>query len=382
MASSDDGAERSQEPTHKRLDEARRDGRILTSKEMMVFAAMAAGSLLVLALPAFGPEAAARWSVHLQLDAHDDLQVLLLPALATAGVEVLVVSLLFAIPVALTAMMAQAFMGKGLSWSAKNYGFKPEKLNPAAGLKRMVSLSALVDLGKAVAKVTLLGTVAVTVILQGLPQMIMLDRMNPADASRILSTFVGQLFVGMTLVLGLIGLVDLLWEGRKLTQSLRMTFDEVKRENREDNGSPEMKGKLRQMQMEASRRGARERAALPEVPTATVIITNPSHFAVALRYRSGQDDAPQIIAMGRDRMAHQVMERAKKSGVPILRLPPLARALYFTGDIGTPIHEGLYTAVATILAHIWRVDAGQREDLPDIDLPPDLRFDARGHRPT
>jgi flagellar biosynthetic protein FlhB len=380
MAGPDDGAERSQEPTQKRLDEARKDGRILTSKELAVFAAMAAGTLVLVFLPDLGPWAATRWAAHLRLGSGDALEAALLPAVTQAGIEVLALSLLVALPVALAAILAQWAMGGGLNWTNKGYAFKPEKLNPGAGLGRMVSLNALVELAKAVAKVGLLGAVSVAVVLNGLPAMMELGRMPPGAAAGIMANMVLQLFGGTTLMLGLIGLADLMWEGHRLNQSLRMTFDEVKREHREDNGSPEMKGKLRQMQMTASRRGARERAALPDVPGASVIITNPSHFAVALRYRSGQDDAPRIVAMGRDRMAAQVIERAKKAGVPVLRLPPLARALYFTGDIGTPIHEGLYTAVATILAHIWRVEKGQREETPDIDLPRDLRFDARGHR--
>ena len=380
MAGNDDGAERSQEPTQKRLDEARRDGRVLTSKEMMVFAAMAAGSLVALILPGLGPWAATRWAAHLRLGSGDALEAALLPAVVQAGIEVLALALLVAVPVALAALLAQWAMGGGLNWSHKGYSFRPDKLNPGAGLKRMVSASALVELAKAVAKVGMLGAVAVAVVLHGLPSMMDLGRMPPGAAAETMAHLVLQLFGGMTLMLGLIGLADVAWEGHKLTQSLRMTFDEVKREHREDNGSPEMKGKMRRMQMEASRRGARERAALPDVPGASVIVTNPSHFAVALRYRSGEDDAPRIIAMGRDRMAAQVIDRARQAGVPVLRLPPLARALYFTGDIGTPIHEGLYTAVATILAHVWRVEKGMREDLPDIDLPRDLRFDARGHR--
>jgi len=176
--------------------------------------------------------------------------------------------------------------------------------------------------------------------------------------------------------------IDLSWTTHTHRKGLRMTFDEVKRENREDNGAPEVKGRLRRMQMEASRRGARERAALPNVPEASVVITNPSHFAVALRYRTGQDDAPVIIATGRDVMAAQVIERARKSGVRILRLPPLARALYFTGDIGQSIHPGLFAAVAAVLAHVWRLDKGQPDPTPDPDLPPDMRFDANGHLST
>jgi flagellar biosynthetic protein FlhB len=380
MAAQDDGAERNQDPTQKRLDEARRDGRILTSKEIAVFAAMAAGSLVMFLLPDLGPWAATRWAAHLRLGSGDMLEAALMPALWHAGIEVLALTLLVGGPVAVAAVLAQWAMGGGLHWSHKGYAFKGEKLNPGAGLMRMVSLPAVVELAKAVAKVGLLGAVAVWVVMQGLPVMTDLGHMPPGAAAGIMAQLVVQLFGAMTLMLGVIGLADLMWEKHRLTQSLRMTFDEVKREHREDNGSPEMKGKLRQMQMTTSRRGARERAALPDVPGASVIITNPSHFAVALRYRSGQDDAPQIVAMGRDRMAAQVIERAKAAGVPILRLPPLARALYFTGDIGTPIHEGLYTAVATVLAHIWRVEKGMREDLHDVEVPRDLRFDARGHR--
>jgi flagellar biosynthetic protein FlhB len=231
-----------------------------------------------------------------------------------------------------------------------------------------------------VAKVVLLGAVSLGVILQGLPELIVLGQMPLGDASNVMASFVIRLFGGMTLMLAIIGGADLAWQRHTHTKSLRMTFDEVKRENREDNGSPELKGKLRSLQIEASRRGSRERAALPDVPTATAIITNPTHFAVALRYRPGTDEAPVIIATGRDRMAAQVIERARKAGVPVLRMPPLARALYFTGDIGTPIHEGLYSAVAAVLAHVWRVDRGMAETPPEIDLPRDLRFDARGLR--
>lgn len=379
MAAPDDGAERSHEPTQKRRDEARREGRILTSKEMMVFATMAAGTLVALMMPALGPWAAARWAAHLRLGGAETLDSMLLPALHSGGVEVLAVSLILALPVALVAIAAQAGMG-GIGWTAKGYAFKPEKIDPLAGIKRMVSANALVELGKAVAKVVLLGAVAIAVILQGLPEIVVLGQMPPGDASRVLASFVVRLFGGMTLMLGVIGLADLVWQSHEMTKSLNMTLDEVKRENREDNGSPELKGKLRRLQIEASRRGARERAALPDVASATAIITNPTHFAVALRYRPGQDDAPHIVATGRDRMAAQVLENARKAGVPVLQMPPLARALYFTGDIGTPIHEGLYGAVAAVLAHIWRVDRGMTGTPPEIDLPPEMHFDARGLR--
>jgi flagellar biosynthesis protein FlhB len=232
MAAPDDGAERSQEPTQKRLDEARRDGRVLTSKEVSVFAAMAAGTLVIVVLPGLGPWAATRWAAHLRLGHGDALEAALLPAVAQAGTEVLALSLVVAVPVAVAAVLAQWAMGGGLHWSQKGYAIKPEKLNPGAGLKRMLSLNAVVELGKAVAKVGLLGAVVVAVVTQGLPAMLDLGRMPTGAAAGVLAGLVLQLFGGMTLMLALIGLADLLWEGHKMAKSLRMTFDEVKREHR------------------------------------------------------------------------------------------------------------------------------------------------------
>ena len=379
LAGEDDGAERSHVPSQKRLDEARREGRVLTSKEMMVFVTMLAGTLVIVASPTFGTMVAARWSRHLRLGGGDALDAALLPALSAAGVEVLAVSLVVAIPVMLAAVLAQVAMG-GLSWSSKGYAFKPEKLDPLKGLGRMVSMSALVELGKALAKVGLLLSATLWITWAAMPEIIVLGSMPPGDAAKVFANLTFRLFAALTVVLGLIGVADLAWQSHKMQKSLRMTFDEVKRENREDNGAPEVKGRLRRMQMEASRRGGRERAALADVPTASAVITNPTHFAVAIRYVSGRDDAPTIVATGRDRMAAQVIAQARKAGVPVLSLPPLARALYFTGDIGTVIHAGLYAAVATVLAHVWRVERGLQEDVPEIDLPNDMRFDARGHK--
>jgi len=345
----------------------------------MVFVTMAAGTLVIVASPALGPMMAARWSGHLRLGSADALDSTLSPALSAAAIEIVALSLIVAIPVMLAAILAQTAMG-GLGWSSKGYAFKPEKLNPLKGLGRMVSMSALVELGKALAKVGLLLSATLAILWKAMPEITALGSMPLGDATGILAQLAFKLFATLTLVLGLIGVADLAWQSKEMQKSLRMTFDEVKRENREDNGSPEVKGRLRRLQMEASRRGARERAALGDVPTASAVIANPTHFAVAIRYVAGQDEAPKIIALGRDRMALQVIARARKAGVPVLSLPPLARALYFTGDIGTVIHSGLYGAMAAVLAHVWRLDRGLQEDVPEIELPQDLEFDARGHR--
>jgi flagellar biosynthetic protein FlhB len=379
MAENDDGAERSHAPSQKRLDEARREGRVLTSKEMMVFVTMAAGTLAVAASPMLGDLVAVRWSHYLRLGGAETLDAMLVPAMTAAGFDILALTVMVALPVMLAAILAQAAMG-GIIWSPRGYAFKAEKLDPLKGVGRMVSMTALVELTKALAKVGLLLAVTVWIVLDAMPEITVLGHVPPGNAAAMSVDLVVRLFGGLTLVLGLIGAADLAWQSYSLQKSLRMTFDEVKRENREDNGAPEVKGRLRRLQLEASRRGGRERAALADVPQASVVVTNPTHFAVAIRYDQGQDEAPVIIATGRDRMAARVIETARKAGVPILGLPPLARALYFTGDIGVIIPSGLYGAVATVLAHIWRVERGFSEAVPEVDLPAGYHFDARGRR--
>ena len=127
------------------------------------------------------------------------------------------------------------------------------------------------------------------------------------------------------------------------------------------------------------RRNRRQREALGNVGDATTVVTNPTHFAVALKYAAGQEGAPVVLAMGRGQMAMQIIERAKEARVRTLRIPMLARALYFTSEIGGEITEGLYNAVAVVLAYVFRLDSGETMDMPELTLPPELRFDEYGN---
>ena len=158
-----------------------------------------------------------------------------------------------------------------------------------------------------------------------------------------------------------------------------MTLKEVKDESKQTHGSPEVRAKIRRMQMQKSQESARQRDALDNVGSATAVITNPTHFAVALKYAAGQAGAPQVVAMGRGPMALQIIDRAKDARVTTLRIPMLARALYFTSEIGSEIAEGLYNAVAVILAYVFRIDSGESLDMPELTLPPELRFDENGN---
>ncbi|MCE6952996.1 flagellar biosynthesis protein FlhB [Cereibacter sphaeroides] len=377
MAEGDDGQEKTEEPTAKRREQAREDGSIVTSKEVFVFATLAGGTgLLVLAQGAL-PGLVRGWSGYFVLNPGTDLDAAMLLRLGQAWREVLVAGLIVAAPLLALVLLVQFGMG-GINVSTKAMSPRFDRVNPAAGLKRMVSTKALVELAKAVAKVTLLIGVAVMVLRDELAPLDRLWTAEAGDASQVMGAGLLHLLSALLVVLAVIGGLDLAWQAWSLTNSMKMSRQELKEESKESNGSPEVKGRMRRLQMEASRNGARRRAALDDVPRATAIVTNPTHFAVALRYVPGETPAPVILALGKGPMALDIIERGRRAGVGTLRLPLLARALYFTGDIGQEIPDPLYGAVATVLAHVYRLDRGEAADLPEVEVPVSLAFDEFG----
>lgn len=376
MADSD-SEEKSQEPTEKRKRDAREDGQILTSKETFVFATLAGGTGLLVLFSGLGPTLSGRWQSYFRFGAAPDLDILVTEKLVQFWTEFLLGGLIFATPIAFAVIGLQLAMG-GINFSGKSMLPKFSRIDPMQGLGRMVSMQALVELAKGILKVVVLG---------GLSWMSLGPQLQDFGGLAAVETPVGLSFIWDSMImlmawlcLGLagIGAIDLAWQILSMRKKLMMSFQEIKEESKESNGSPEVKGRLRRLQMEASQRGAQQRAALVDVPNATTIVTNPTHFAVALRYVPGETSAPKILAMGKGPMAQEIMAIGKSAGVRITQSPPLARALYFTGQIGSEIREELFGAVAAILAHVYRLDRGEYEDLPEIDLPESLHFNEFG----
>jgi flagellar biosynthetic protein FlhB len=272
------------------------------------------------------------------------------------------------------AIAAPALLGS-LGFRAKAFGFKAEKLNPLSGLKRIFGVNGLVELGKSLAKVVLLGAVGAWLLLDQARGLIGLGSQDigPALAS-VGTTFVTAILI-MAVALVLIALIDVPAQIMQRAGRLRMTKQEVKEEHKQTEGSPELKAGIRRRQQEVLRGSAR--AAVAE---ATVILTNPTHFAVALRYRPGEDAAPIVVARGRGATAEAIRTLAADSKVPVLSYPQLARAIYFTTRTGHIIREDLYLAVATILAFVFNLEsslaAGARQ--PPVNVPAGARFDERG----
>ena len=379
MAENEDGAEKSHEPTQKRKDDAREDGTVLTSKEALVFAGFAVGAGMMAMSPALMPGVLPFWADYFALGPVAELDGIVAARVDGAFWQILLIAVLVALPMVLATIGAQIAMG-GMHWSNKAAGFKGNRIDPLAGMKRMFSTNALVELGKAVAKVVVLGAIAWGMVGGMLPGLERLWQQTPGAASAVLGDAAIRLMSGLALGLALIAALDVAWQIVKLRKDLMMTFQEVKQESKEQNGSPEVKGRLRQLQMEASRNASKRRKALDDVPRATAIVTNPTHFAVALRYVPGETRAPMILAMGKGPMALEIMERGRKVGLSPVQIPLLARALYFTGDIGVEIDEKLYAAVAAVLAHVYRLDRGEGSVLPDVEVPPELRFSEFGQR--
>ena len=373
-----DGQEKTEEPTQQRLQKAAEDGQLLTSKEMMVFTTLAMGLLLFMGIAPFFDIGLGAWSQLFVIDSVENLETLGLAKIRYGFWLIILATLIFGVPLVIITVLTQLAVG-GLNFSNKAYNFKPNKINPIAGLKRIFSMKGLVELGKAVLKVVLLFSIGALVILQQLPSIIELSFSSLGHGLGRVAELFPYLVGALLIALLIIGAIDFAWQRYSHKKQLMMTLKEVKDESKQTHGSPEVRAKIRRMQMQKSQESARQRDALENVGSATAVITNPTHFAVALKYTAGQAGAPEVVAMGRGPMALQIIDRAKEAHVTTLRIPMLARALYFTSEIGGEIAEGLYNAVAVILAYVFRIDSGESMDMPELTLPPELQFDENGN---
>jgi len=288
------------------------------------------------------------------------------------------IGLFIGVPLAIVAILTQRAVSGQFNFAPKALSFKAKKMNPITGLGRMFGMKGLVEMVKAILKASLLLGIAALILHSQAAKILQLPFRSIGQAISSLSVVYPMILGGLLLALAVIALIDYLYQRHTHIKSLKMSKQEQKDEYKQQEGSPEVKAKIRRMQMESSANAARQQAALNDVSSATAIITNPTHFAVALKYDVGSAEAPKILAMGRGRIAEMIIERGNEADVTIFRSPLLARALYFSGEIGKEIPEMLYQAVAIILAYIYRVDRGEDLERPEIELPDDMRFDEFG----
>ena len=372
-----DGQEKTEEPSQRKIDKHKEDGKVLSSKEMFVFTGIASALLLMYAFSfAFKP-LLFEWGNLFVFTGSDKLDDLPTTKSLDALFFIIKISLYVGVPM-LVVVLATQFAVGGINFAPKALNFKSNRINPLSGLKRMFSIKSLVELGKALLKVGLLFASAIGVIYYLLPQILRITDGNLKTGLELTQSSFPLLIGALLICLLVIAAIDYFYQRYEHIKSLRMTKQEVKDEYKQTEGSPEVRAKIRRLQMESATKSAKQQEALENMGEATAIITNPTHFAVALKYEVGQLGAPKIIAMGKGLIAKRIIDIGTEKNITSFRSPLLARALFFTGEIGEEISEKLYNAVAVALAYVYKLDRGEDIETPDIDVPEDLRFNENG----
>ena len=351
MAESAQGGERTEEPSQRRLTEARERGQVPRARELTNFATMIGGSA---ALIAMGSTLAGTMSLLMRRSMSIGPERLedphsMLSALGDAAITVLLAALpLFGALIGLVLLAAVVLGGWNFSLAAMAPDFT--RLSPLAGLQRLFGLRGLGELGKALLKLLVVGGVCAAVVSWLFPDVLALGRMSPRAAIGRGAGLLSWAFVWLCASLVIVAMVDVPLQLFQYKRSLRMTRQEVRDEAKESDGRPETRQRIRQMQQQIARR-----RMLHRVPTADVVIVNPTHFAVALKYDPKNMRAPRVVAKGADLVAQNIRRIAEEHRVPIFDSPKLARALYRSTDLNREIPAGLYVAVAQVLSYIFRI---------------------------
>jgi flagellar biosynthesis protein FlhB len=378
MAEKDTSEERSEEPTAKRLEKARKDGQVARSQELSIAAMMI---LTAFFLYLFGGyfigQLADVFASGFTFDRKAVFNhAFLAPAFGSQALDsILIVVPIFVLTV-LIAFLAAGAMG-GYIISSKSIMPKASKLNPLSGFKRMFGTKAIVDLSKALSKFVLVAGVLYLVVSENFANLLQLGFMDlePAlqEAGRIIAF--GTVLVTLTLIVA--AAIDVPYQLHVFNKQMKMTKKEVKDELKDTEGRPEVKAQIRRKQREIA-----SGMMMAAVADADVVIVNPEHFAVALSYDASKDGAPIMVAKGADFLAQGIRERAKEEGVPIFSAPALARSIFFTTEINQAIPESLYYAVAQVIAYVFNLNSFERgartAKKPTPNVPENMRYNADG----
>lgn len=377
MAEEDSSQEKTEEPTARRIEKAREEGQVPRSKDLNTTLVLLAGAFGLLAFGSYGAEMIAKMAAfNFQFERAAAFDPKIMFSHLGASIWQAALALLpWFFMVLLAALVGPVSLG-GWLFSTKSIVPKFDRLNPISGLKRMFSVNALVELGKSVAKVLVVGLVCWLVVRHFFPDALLLPQkdMRPAIFYSLDILIWSIILLCASTII--IAMIDVPWQIYSHTKKLRMTLQEIKDEYKDSEGKPEVKSKIRQLQQEMS-----QRRMMADVPTADVVITNPTHYSVALKYDTEGMNAPVVVAKGVDETALKIREIAKEHNVPQMQAPPLARALYTHTKIGDEIPEGLFVAVAQVLAYIYQLDMfvkGQGpkpKGKPEMPIPRDLRVD-------
>jgi flagellar biosynthetic protein FlhB len=371
MSDNDQSGEKTEQPTPKRLDDARKEGNIPRSRELSTAAVYGACVLAMMAFSGMLARGGLQWMKQaLQpdpglLQQPDELfghagQLLL------AGM--LVISPLLAIGL-LASFVSPVLMG-GLHWTNKSLVPKLDRMSPLAGIKRLYGGEAVAEFAKSLLRVLFVGAAGTLVMVSSMPLLrgLLHKPLETAIADGL--QFALRLMLATAAAFFLLAVLDAPYQRWNWLRKLKMTREELKREHKESEGSPEVKGRIRQMQMQMS-----QRRMMQDVPTADVIVVNPTHYAVALKYQGDNMNAPVVVARGVDEVALRIRALAQQHRVAVVSAPPLARALYREGQLGKEIPVRLYSAVAQVLSYVYQLNDWRQGPAPVLPALQVQEFD-------
>jgi len=355
MAETDD-SQKTEDPTGKRLDDARNKGQVANSREVNNLFMMMA---LALSIGMFGPSIAGGIK-NLMLpfiESPDQiptdighLQILgwrLLTHILMIGIVPLIL--------AVFAAFGAGYLQFGLLWSAEHLMPSLDKISPFAGFGRIFSMKSLTEFIKGLLKIIIVGSVASSLLMPAVRDVHHLIGLEPLQILATIKSMVLHLLTGVLSVIFAITIFDFFYQRFQHIRGLRMSRQELKDEFRDTEGDPIVKGRLRQLRMERARR-----RMMAEVPKADVVVTNPTHYAVALKYDQATMGAPRVIAKGIDKTAQRIREIARESDIPVIENPPLARGLHAAVEIDQEITPEFYKAVAEVISYIMKLKRGRR----------------------
>lgn len=355
MSEDDDDESKTEDPTAKRLSDARERGQVIMSREITAAAVLLAA---VISLGAFGPMGAERLlevmrsSLATAGEQPADAAALgqhLLALLVQAGIVVagpLLLVMLFGV----VAVLGQT----RLLVTAENLKPKFSKLNPWAGLKRIVSVQGLVEFAKGLVKLSLIAVVAFIVLRPMFDRVELFLAQPQSELNEEMVAMTAAMLRNVLMLMAVIAGADYMWQRRNFLKQLRMSREDLKEEMKNSEGNPEIKGRLRQMRQQRARN-----RMMQAVPTATVVVINPTHFAVAMKYETGMP-APMVVAKGADLVALRIRELAAEAKVPVVENPPLARALFAAVEVDREIPEDQYKAVAELISYVYSLRQQRR----------------------
>src|SRR5687767_240459 len=351
MAEEQDDSQKTEDPTSRRLDEARKRGQVANSREVNNLLMLGVFSLSVLLFG--GTAAGAIYKATMPFIESPDLVPADFEHLVVLGWKLLGVLLLAgAVPLvlAIVAAVGAGYLQFGLVFSADGIMPKLDKISPLAGLKRMFSMRSLAEFVRGLLKLAVVGSVAMFLIL---PEVAHLNKLIGMEMMQLLGetkALLAKLLIGVVSIVAAIAAIDVIYQRLQHMREMRMSRQEIKDEFKETEGDPLVKGRLRQLRMERTRR-----RMMAQVPQSDVVVTNPTHYAVALKYDPGSMGAPKMMAKGADQVAQRIREIAKEHGIPIVENPPLARGLFAAVDVDEEVTPEFYKAVAEVISYIFKL---------------------------